>query len=115
MHWLQLIASGLLSGGAGILLRLAATQSAPLEHGTGLLSNVHLLRAGALGLYGLGFLLYASALQKLSLAVAYPLMISVAMLSVVGFTLLAEGALEMTQVIGATLITAGIWLLTRSG
>lgn len=116
MHWLQLIASGLLSGGASILLKVATTPAVSPEYSTdGLFAHSHLLRIGAIGAYGLGFLLYANALQKLNLAVAYPLMIAVAMLTVVGFTLLTGEALHATHVIGAALIAVGIWLLMRSG
>ncbi|MCC8397500.1 small multidrug resistance protein [Paraburkholderia sp. MMS20-SJTR3] len=105
-----LIASGTLGGLASVLLRLAALKAA-----TGLPNEWMplLLRAAALCSYGVGFLLYALALRKANLGIAYPLMVAVSIFVVLTFTALHEHALKPTQLVGAVLILGGVWLVTR--
>lgn len=109
MSLIALIASGMLSGLASVLLRLAALRAAaPSAEWVPLL-----LRAAAMGSYGIGFVLYALALRKASLGLAYPLMVAVSVLVVLAFTALHEQMLKPTQIVGAAVIFVGVWLVTR--
>lgn len=107
---MALIASGVLSGLASVLLRLAALRGGVLsiDERTSLLFPL-----AAIGSYGIGFVLYAFALRKTSLDVAYPLMIAVSMLVVQVFTAVNEQALKPMQLIGALVILGGVWLVMR--
>ncbi|WP_230965400.1 hypothetical protein [Burkholderia stagnalis] len=62
----------------------------------------------------IGFVLYAFAMRKANLSVAYPLMVAISILVVLGFTALHEHVLRPTQAVGALVILVGIWLVTRS-
>lgn len=110
MSLIALIASGMLSGLASVLLRLAALRAAAPSSGEWV---PLLLRAAAMGSYGIGFVLYALALRKASLGLAYPLMVAVSILVVLAFTALHEQVLKPTQIAGATAIFIGVWLVTR--
>ncbi|KVD67004.1 small multidrug resistance protein [Burkholderia ubonensis] len=111
MNWLILAASGAFGGLASVLLRIAAVQGAAAD-ASALLPWV--LRGAAIGAYGAGFVLYAFALRKANLSVAYPLMVAISILVVLGFTALHEHVLRPTQTVGALVILVGIWLVTRS-
>ncbi|MBC8746227.1 small multidrug resistance pump [Paraburkholderia sp. WC7.3g] len=110
MSLIALIASGMLSGLASVLLRLAALRAATPSVGEWV---PLLLRVAAIGSYGVGFVLYALALRKASLGVAYPLMVAVSILVVLAFTALHEQMLKPTQLVGAVVILGGVWLVTR--
>jgi small multidrug resistance pump len=110
MSLIALIASGMLSGLASVLLRLAALRSATPSADTWM---PILYWVGAMGSYGVGFVLYALALRKANLGVAYPLMVAVSILVVLAFTGLHEHVLRPTQLIGAVVILGGVWLVTR--
>ncbi|TDN69869.1 small multidrug resistance protein [Paraburkholderia sp. BL10I2N1] len=110
MSFITLIASGTLSGLASVLLRLAALRAATASAGEWM---PILFRAAALGSYGVGFVLYALALRKANLGVAYPLMVAVSILVVLTFTVLHEHVLKPTQLVGAAVILGGVWLVTR--
>jgi small multidrug resistance pump len=80
-----LFAAGTLSAIASVLLRVAATMNTVLISGGlvslgTLTSGPMLMRAGAIGAYGAGFVLYAIALRRVELSVAYPLMVGITML-----------------------------------
>ncbi|MGF6599866.1 small multidrug resistance pump [Paraburkholderia sp. GAS448] len=111
MSLITLIASGTLSGLASVLLRLAALRAATPSAGGEWMP--FLFRAGAMGSYGVGFVLYALALRKANLGVAYPLMVAVSILVVLAFTALHEQVLRPTQIVGAAVIFIGVWLVTR--
>ncbi|WP_255753529.1 multidrug efflux SMR transporter [Massilia sp. erpn] len=70
---------------------------------------------GACGTYGLGFICYSIALQRLQISLAYPLMTAFTMLLVmlIGFIILGEN-LSPTRLAGAGLIIAGAFVLSRS-
>lgn len=110
MSLIALIASGMLSGLASALLRLAALRATAPSAGEWV---PLMLRMAAMGSYGIGFVLYALALRKASLGLAYPLMVGVSILVVLVFTALHEQALRPTQIAGAAAILMGIWLVTR--
>lgn len=110
MSLIALIVSGTLSGLASVLLRLAALRDAASSAGEWV---PLLFRTAAMGSYGIGFVLYALALRKASLGLAYPLMVGVSILVVLAFTALHEQVLRPTQLAGAAVIFIGIWLVTR--
>jgi small multidrug resistance pump len=103
MNWFFIVISGLLGAGAGIFLRLSHISDI----------NPWILRAGAIGLYGMSFITYALALKKLNLNVAYPVMVSIVIFSSLVFTGLHEGALKPPQIIGAVLIAIGIFMISK--
>jgi len=101
-----IVASGASGGLASVLLRVAASQ--------GDAAWPWALRGGAVGAYGIGFVLYAIALRKVNLGVAYPLMVAVSILVVLAFTALHEHLLRPPQAVGALVILIGVWMVTRS-
>ncbi|MEI5996845.1 EamA family transporter [Paraburkholderia bengalensis] len=102
MNYAALVASGLFGAIASILLRLAGTHEA-----AGLL-----LRGLAIVSYGAGFVLYALSLKRIPLTIAYPLMVAVSIISVAIFSAIVEQNVTWRQVSGATIILAGVWVLT---
>lgn len=109
MTWTLLVASGAFGGLASVLLRLAALEGDSVTDWSSLI-----LRGAAIGAYGVGFLLYAVALRKVNLGTAYPFMVAISILVVLVFTALHEHVLQSTQLAGALVILAGIWLVTRT-
>lgn len=65
----------------------------------------------AVAAYGLGFICYSVSLRKLALNVAYPMMVGVTMLFLLGYTTLSDGAPSLTNITGSVLIALGIFLL----
>lgn len=110
MNWLIVVASGLFGGLASILLRVAALKGLILGESSIL---PWIARGAAVGAYGVGFLLYAIALRKTTLGVAYPTMVAISMLVVLSFTALHESLLRPMQVVGAVVILMGVWMVTR--
>lgn len=116
MSLMLLLLSGTCSAMASILLRVAGQLGvAPDALAMTLFTRPMLLRAGALGAYGAGFLLYALALRKIELSVAYPLMVGVTLLEIFVFGLCNNEALTLKTLAGAGLLTAGVFLLYSSG
>ncbi|CAN0622803.1 membrane protein of unknown function [Burkholderia multivorans] len=72
-----------------------------------------LLHALAVGSYGVGFVLYATALKRINLGAAYPFMVGVSILLLLGFTSLYEHTVKASHISGAVLVLAGIWLVSR--
>lgn len=110
MNWLIVVASGLFGGLASILLRVAALKGLTLGESSIL---PWIARGAAVGAYGVGFLLYAIALRKTTLGVAYSTMVAISMLVVLSFTALHESLLRPMQVVGAVVILIGVWMVTR--
>lgn len=110
MNWLIVVASGLFGGLASILLRVAALKGLILGESSIL---PWIARGAAVGAYGVGFLLYAIALRKTTLGVAYSTMVAISMLVVLSFTALHESLLRPMQVVGAVVILMGVWMVTR--
>nr|WP_232356156.1 small multidrug resistance protein [Burkholderia vietnamiensis] len=104
------VASGLFGGLASILLRVAALKGLILGESSIL---PWIARGAAVGAYGVGFLLYAIALRKTTLGVAYSTMVAISMLVVLSFTALHESLLRPMQVVGAVVILIGVWMVTR--
>ncbi|MBN3728301.1 small multidrug resistance protein [Burkholderia sp. Ac-20379] len=104
------VASGAFGGLASVLLRMAALKGIALGESSLL---PWIARAAAVGSYGVGFVLYAIALRKTTLGVAYPTMVAISMLVVLSFTALHEHLLRPMQVAGALVILLGVWMVTR--
>jgi small multidrug resistance pump len=68
----------------------------------------------ACGSYGLGFVAYALALQRLQISLAYPVMtaITIAMVSIIGYFALQE-PLGASRLAGIALVTVGAFLVAR--
>ncbi|MGU7785227.1 small multidrug resistance protein [Burkholderia sp. PU8-34] len=110
MNWLIIIASGIFGGLASVLLRVAALKGIALGESSVL---PWMARGAAIGAYGIGFVLYAIALRKATLGVAYPTMVAIALLVVLLFTALHEQLLRPMQAAGALVILIGVWMVTR--
>lgn len=111
MAYVLLISSGIMSAVASVLLRIAGQMPTAAATSFALTSTPMLLRVAAIGAYGLGFILYALALKRIELSVAYPLMVGVAILAIFLYGLAGGDAVTMKSVIGAILIFSGILLL----
>jgi small multidrug resistance pump len=107
-----LIISGACSALASILLRVAGQYALvsgdPINF---VLARPTMLRVGALGAYGIGFVLYAVALRRIELSVAYPLMVGTTVMLLFLFSLSSGDGLSLRTVGGAALLMAGIWFL----
>ena len=67
----------------------------------------------AVGLFGLNLLLYARALQTIPLSIAYPVLIGASMVGItIAAILLFHEAVDIRHGVGATLVFAGLVLLT---
>jgi small multidrug resistance pump len=73
-----------------------------------------LLRVAALGAYGVGFLLYAVALKRVELSIAYPVMVAVTVIELFLFSLWSGDAMSLKTASGAALLVAGVWLIYSS-
>ena len=70
--------------------------------------------AVAVTAYGMGFGLYALALRKLQLSLAYPVMVALSMLGIFAYgTLWAHETVTLHRALGAGLIGTGIFLVLR--
>lgn len=107
--YLLLAISGTCSALASIALKLAGNPA----HTLTLLAGPMLIRGGAVGAYGVGFVLYAWSLKTVPLTTAYPLMVAVTMGEVFLFGLVAGEALWWGNALGALLIAAGVALVVR--
>lgn len=115
MSILLLLISGSCSAIASILLRVASQYA--VTSGTMLtllFDRPNLMRGAALGAYGIGFLLYALALKRVELSVAYPVMVAVTVIELFVFSLWSGDGLTLKTVSGAALLVAGVWLLYSS-
>jgi multidrug transporter EmrE-like cation transporter len=81
-------------------------------------SDWNLVRLAWLGAacttYGLGFISYSVALQKLEMSLAYPIMtgVAIACVALIGATVLDE-AITPARIAGMLLVAAGAFLLSR--
>lgn len=85
------------------------------SHGEPGLNMVRLTYLGsACASYGLGFIFYTFALQRLQISLAYPVMTAVTMtlVTAVGVLMLHE-ALTPSKIVGLVLVTAGAFALAR--
>lgn len=70
--------------------------------------------AVAIGSYGMGFGLYAVALRRLELSLAYPLMVAISIAGVVGYGIFfGNESVTGARILGAALIAIGIFFVSR--
>lgn len=113
MAYLWLSLSAFCSVFASIALKLGA--GANINRTTSFLSlNEIIYYVTAVGAYGVGFILYAVALRRLDLSLAYPMMVAIAVLGVISYgQFFGNEAITSTRLLGATLIAVGVFLLNR--
>lgn len=114
MHIIFLLLSGTFSATASVLLRLAGQSTSGLGNLMAQLDRPMMLRIGALGAYGAGFVFYALALKKIELSVAYPLMVGVTLFEIFVFGFCSNEALTLRTMAGAGCLLAGVILLYSS-
>lgn len=89
---------------ASVLLRIGALGTVSIPGGP------WTMRFCAIGAYGAGFVLYALALRRIELSVAYPLMVGTTMLLLFGYGLFSGEAVTVKTTVGATLVVTGVCL-----
>ena len=112
MSYITLLLSGSCSALASILLRLAG--KLPADSGALLLSFATrplLYRFGAICAYGAGFVLYAIALERVELSIAYPLMVAVTILEITLFGVALGEAASLRTLAGVALLVVSVFLL----
>jgi len=112
--WALVFAAALLNGGGSLLLKQSRLKAAEIaDHSIGgLLFSPWFI--GGLACYGINVILFAKALEKLPVSIAYPVLAgaSLALISFVAAMLFHE-KLATIHWFGAALIVAGIILITR--
>lgn len=113
MSYFMLFLSGSCSALASVLLRVSGQMSAGALaiNWASLATMPNLLRMGAILAYGAGFVLYALALKRIELNIAYPLMVSIAILEIFGYGLLGGETVSVSSMVGAALIMSGVFLI----
>lgn len=111
--YFMLFLSGTCSALASVLLRVSGQVSGPgiALSLAGLMTTPNLLRLAAVVAYGAGFVLYALALKRIELNVAYPLMVGIAILEIFGYGLMGGETVSVRTALGAALIMGGIFLV----
>lgn len=110
--WLTL--SGLCSVAASVALKIAANTSNSNQPISILSIQGAFPYLCAIVFYGWGFGLYALALKKLDLSLAYPLMVGISILGILAYGILSGSELmTSSRIAGALLVLAGIFLLNR--
>ncbi len=113
MSYLWLALSALCSVIASIALKVGAYGAVGSERPLWSVGTL-LPYAVAIGSYGLGCGLYALALRKLELSLAYPLMVAISIAGVVGYGIFfGNEAVTGARMLGATLIAVGIFFVSR--
>jgi len=120
MKWLPLIVALLLNAAANVLLKVgsktASTLADDASFWTRAVNFLNVATLVGLALFAANVLVYRRALDRLPLSVAYPIMVSgavvLATLAAVALPVLRE-KVAWWQVAGMTLIIAGVWLVSR--
>lgn len=110
----MLLMSGTFSALASILLRIAGVAS--MRNGAAALSllsfdRVMMFRGFALCSYAGGFVMYALALRRIPLSIAYPLMVGVTILEVLLFGFVTGETLSMRTIFGSMMLVASLVVL----
>ena len=109
MPFILVALSSVFSVIASIALKTGGALGSPRVSWAGMLPYVLAVAA-----YGVGFGLYAMALRKLELSLAYPVMVALSMLGIFAYgTLWAQEAVTLHRSLGAGLIGIGIFLVLR--
>lgn len=112
MSYIAVLLSGSFSALASVLLRLAGKM--PADHGAFILdfaARPLLYRFGAVCAYGAGFVLYAVALRRIELSVAYPLMVAVTILEITLFGVALGEGTSLRTLSGVALLLVSVLLL----
>ncbi len=111
-----LILALLFNASANLLVKVSALRSPGARSGLGAHAASYLSVPFVAGvfLFGLNLLLYAQALKRIPISVAYPVMVSVGYLLILVVSFFAFGErLSLARYGGAVLVLAGVWLLVR--
>jgi small multidrug resistance pump len=112
MSFLFLLLSGSFSALASILLKVAGAATTNSNFLLlGMPGKPLLLRLAAVGAYGVGFVLYALALKRIELSIAYPLMVAVTILEIMLFGFVSGETLTLRTLSGAVLLLVSVLLL----
>ena len=113
MSFILLLLSGTCSALASVLLRMAAGRVISPDDVMvlGVSSGPMIYRMAAIGAYGAGFALYAFALRRVELSVAYPFMVAVTIFEILLFGLASGETLSLRTVTGAALLLFSVVLL----
>ncbi|PXW27220.1 hypothetical protein [Paraburkholderia caballeronis] len=112
---LFLLLSGTCSAIASILLKNASSgEGAAALASSFAIDRPMLLRISALGAYGIGFLMYALALRRVELHIAYPLMVAITVIELFVFNAWGGGLPPLKAASGAALLVLGVCLLYSS-
>lgn len=99
-----------------ILLKVGLSRAPKAENLLGMfltLAKSPFVWAGG-ALFVVAFLSYSSALQKINLSMAYPLLVSTVSLTIITVSLLfLHETLTPAKVIGIVFLLGGVWLLVR--
>jgi small multidrug resistance pump len=104
-----LVASGSFGALSSILLR--TTPISLSMSGLSVSTAVNIF--GAITSYGIGFVLYAFALQRLPLTIAYPVMVATTVLEVYAYSAVAGESITTGSLVGAALIMVGTYFVVR--
>lgn len=107
---LALAGAALCSAAASVLLK-AAAMSNLLSAST---RNLAML-AGAIALYGLGFLCYGVALRSIPVGPAYASMVGICVLALFLYSAATGGTIGARDWVGAAVIVVGVILLAGHG
>jgi multidrug transporter EmrE-like cation transporter len=113
---LFLVTALVLNASANILIKYSALHPAATRPGWPSFLQVFLNWPFVLGVacFGLNLLAYTMALRKLPLSLAYPIMVSVGYLIILGVSaFLFQEKLAVRQYMGTALMLGGLWLLVR--
>ncbi len=119
---LLLIIALILNAAANLLMKHAANRAeAATTAGTAAagfagLANTYLnpYFVGGILCFGLNVLIYTQALKKIPISIAYPLMVSLGYLIILGVSFFVFGEkLSLARYFGAGLMIFGLWLLVR--
>lgn len=70
----------------------------------------------AIAFFGVNFLLYSKALEKIDVSVAYPLLVVISIAIIYAFSIYYyDKQVSYLQIFGSVLIAAGLYLVLRSG
>ncbi len=105
MSTLFILLAGGLSALASILLRVAALDGVAIPGGQ------WTMRLLAICAYGAGFVLYALALKRLELSMAYPLMVGTTMMLLFLYGLFSGEAVTAKTAAGAAMLVLGVCLI----
>ena len=114
MAYLWLLISSTCSVLASIALKSAGSYRTANESAAMASWTPYILYVAAISAYGAGFVMYALALRRLDLSIAYPIMVASSIAGVFGYGLVTGAeSITLARLAGGALVAAGIFLITR--